>query len=72
MRQKYYKYVNTLFVVTPMTFVMSLISLLYNYGFQTGWLFIFLKAWGLMLPTAYVIAFIILPFARKLTDKIIK
>lgn len=69
---KYDKYINTFFVVTPMTFFMAFVALIRGVGFTDNWLSIFLKAWLTMLPVAYILAFIILPVARKITDKITK
>lgn len=67
---KYYKYINTLFVVTPMTFFMAFIAILKNTGFVEGWHKIFLTSWLTMLPIAYILAFIILPIAGKITNGI--
>lgn len=66
MRQKYFKYLNTLFVVTPMTFIMALVGLYRTYGFGDGALFKFFSSWTSMIPVAYLAAFIIIPNARKL------
>lgn len=33
MDKKYYKYVNTLLVVVPMTLIMAFVGLIRNYGF---------------------------------------
>lgn len=57
MNSKYYKYINTLFVVIPMTLIMAFVGLIRNYGFQEGWFLLFLKAWSVMLPVAYASAF---------------
>jgi hypothetical protein len=70
MKKKYYKYINTLFVVTPMMPIMAFVGLMRNYGFGEDWFLKFLKAWSVMLPVAYIAAFIIIPFACKLTEKI--
>lgn len=69
-RKKYYKYINTLFVVFPMTLIMAFVGLMRNYGFGEDWFFKFLKAWSVMLPVAYVAAFIIIPRARKLAERV--
>lgn len=66
MRQKYFKYLNTLFVVTPMTFIMALVGLYRTYGFGEGALVKFFLSWTSMIPVAYLAAFIIIPNARKL------
>lgn len=70
MKQKYFKYINTLFVVIPMTLIMAFVGTLRNYGFAEDWLLKFLKAWSVMLPVAYFSAFIIIPRARKFAEKI--
>lgn len=70
MEKKYFKYINTLFVVIPMTLIMAFVGLMRNYGFGEDWFWKFLKAWSVMMPVAYLAAFIIIPNARKLSDKI--
>jgi len=70
MNKKYFKYINTLLVVTPMTLIMAFVGLMRNYGFGEDWFLKFLKAWSVMLPVAYLSAFIIIPRARKLAEKI--
>ncbi|APA93557.1 MULTISPECIES: DUF2798 domain-containing protein [Myroides] len=72
MKTKYYKYVNTLFVVIPMTLIMAFVGLIRNYGFGDGWFFMFLKAWSVMSPVAYASAFLIIPRARKYAERLIK
>ncbi|MDR2223609.1 MAG: DUF2798 domain-containing protein [Flavobacteriaceae bacterium] len=72
MNKKFYKYVNTVFVVVPMTLIMAFVGLIRNYGFGEDWFFKFLKAWSVMLPVAYLAAFIIIPQARKFTERLIK
>lgn len=70
MNKKYFKYVNTFFVVIPMTLIMAFVGLMRNYGFGEDWFLKFLKAWSVMLPVAYAAAFVIIPNARKLTEKL--
>lgn len=70
MKQKYFKYINTLFVVIPMTLIMAFVGLVRNYGFGEDWFLKFLKAWSVMLPVAYGAAFIIIPRARKFAEKV--
>jgi len=70
MKKKHYKYVNTLFVVVPMTLIMAFVGLIRNYGFGEDWLSKFFKAWSIMVPVAYFAAFIIIPNARKLAEKV--
>lgn len=71
MKKKHYKYLNTLFVVIPMTLIMAFVGLMRNYGFGQDWFIKFLKAWSVMLPVAYAAAFIIIPNARKLSERIL-
>ena len=70
MKTKYFKYINTLLVVLPMTLIMAFVGLMRNYGFGDNWFIKFLKAWSVMLPVAYIAAFMIIPNARKLAEKI--
>ena len=70
MKKEHFKYINTLFVVIPMTLIMAFVGLMRNYGFGEGWFIKFLQAWSVMLPVAYFAAFIIIPHARKLAEKI--
>ncbi|WP_010251256.1 DUF2798 domain-containing protein [Myroides injenensis] len=72
MNKKYYKYLNTLFVVIPMTMIMATIGVSRTHEFDSEWIFKFFKAWSAMLPVAYVSAFLIIPNARKLAEKITK
>ncbi len=70
MKKEYFKHINTLFVVIPMTVIMAFVGLMRNYGFGEDWFLKFLKAWSVMLPVAYLAAFIIIPNARKLAEKV--
>lgn len=70
MNKKYFKYINTLFVVVPMTLIMAFVGVLRNYGFGEDWFFKFVKAWSVMLPVSYMAAFVIIPRARKLAEKV--
>lgn len=53
-----------------MTLIMAFVGLMRNYGFGEDWFFKFLKAWSVMLPVAYAAAFIIIPNARKIAEKL--
>lgn len=70
MKKKHFKYINTLFVVIPMTLIMAFVGLMRNYGFGPDWFLKFLKAWSVMLPVAYAAAFIIIPNARRLAERV--
>ena len=71
MKQKHFKYINTLFVVIPMTLIMAFVGLMRNYGFGEDWFLKFPKAWSVMLPVAYASAFLIIPSARKFAEKMV-
>ncbi len=71
MKKKYFKYIYTLFVVVPMTLIMAFVGLMRNYGLGEGWFMKFLNAWSVMLPVAYIAAFLIIPQARKLAEKVV-
>lgn len=67
------KYINTLFVVIPMTLLMAIFSLILNNGYdKEAWINTFFKSWAIMLPVAYVFALIIIPLANKLTRYILE
>ncbi|WP_343693718.1 DUF2798 domain-containing protein [Chitinophaga sp.] len=70
MKKKHFKYINTLLVVIPMTLIMAFVGLMRNYGFGENWFVKFLKAWSVMLPVAYLAAFLIIPNARKIAEKL--
>lgn len=70
MKKKHFKYINTLLVVVPMTLIMAFVGLLRNYGFGPDFFLKFIKAWSVMLPVAYAAAFVIIPIARRFTEKI--
>ncbi|MBL7867454.1 MAG: DUF2798 domain-containing protein [Flavobacterium lindanitolerans] len=70
MKKKHFKYINTLFVVIPMTLIMAFVGLMRNYGFGEDWFLKFLKAWSVMLPVAYASAFLIIPQARKFAERV--
>lgn len=70
MNKKYLKHINTLFVVVPMSFIMAFVSHTKNHGFTDGCYNHVLSAWFLMLPVAYVSAFLLIPPARKLAEKV--
>jgi hypothetical protein len=53
-----------------MTLIMAFVGLMRNYGLGPDWFAKFLKAWSVMLPFAYIAAFIVIPNARKLAEKV--
>lgn len=66
--KKYFRVVNTLLVVIPMTLIMAIVGTLRNYGAKPDWILKMLSAWIVMAPIAFVAAFIIIPNARKATE----
>ncbi|WP_262496773.1 hypothetical protein [Pedobacter jeongneungensis] len=38
MKKEYFRYINTLFVVIPMTLIMAFVGLMRNYGFGEDWI----------------------------------
>lgn len=72
MDKRYLKYINTFFVVVPMTLLMALVGTGRTYGFGEGWFFAMFRSWIVMMPVAYVAAFFIIPAARRLSDRITK
>jgi hypothetical protein len=72
MSRKYFRLVNTFFVVVPMTLIMAFVGTVRNYGFNEGWLNYLFRTWAVMAPVAYIAAFLIIPQALKLTNKLIK
>ncbi|WP_294679888.1 DUF2798 domain-containing protein [uncultured Fluviicola sp.] len=71
MKKHSFKLINTLLVVFPMTFIMAFAGTIRNYGFGKDWFLLLLKSWSIMFPIAYGAAFIIIPNARKLTEKLV-
>lgn len=72
MDPKYLKYINTLFVVIPMTLLMAFVGIARTYGFGEGWSWKMFRSWIVMMPVAYVAAFFIIPAARRLSDRLTK
>jgi Protein of unknown function (DUF2798) len=71
MKINYFKYINTFFVVAPMTLLMSLIAMVLNSGYiHENWVKRFFSSWLIMLPIAYVSALFIVPLARKVTNRL--
>ncbi|MES2773867.1 MAG: DUF2798 domain-containing protein [Bacteroidota bacterium] len=70
MSKKHFKLINTLFVVIPMSLVMAIAGTTHNHGLCIGWGFKVISAWMVMLPIAFLAAFIIIPPARKLAERV--
>ena len=67
---KYRKYINTAFILGPMTMIMAFIGVMRNYGVHDGWVIKFIATWLTMFPMAFVCGLFIIPVANKLTSKI--
>jgi Protein of unknown function (DUF2798) len=70
MNKKYLKHISTLFIVVPMSLIMAFIAHAKNHGFTGGCQTHIFNAWFLMLPVAYVSAFLIIPPARRFAEKV--
>ncbi|GAB3170616.1 DUF2798 domain-containing protein [Telluribacter humicola] len=70
MTSRYLKFINTLFVVLPMTLLMAFVGIVRNHGFHEGWFELACKAWSVMFPVAYIAAFFIIPVAKRLAEKV--
>lgn len=69
-KNKFRKYIHTAFIIVPMTLLMTLTGVIWNYGFHDGWIIQLMKTWMIMFPVAYCAALIIFPVANKLTRKL--
>ena len=67
---RYRKYINTAFILGPMTMIMAFIGVIRNYGLHAGWALKIIMTWLTMFPIAFVCGLIIIPVANKLTGKI--
>jgi len=67
---RYRKYINTAFILGPMTMIMAFIGVLRNYGLHEGWVVKILMTWLTMFPIAFLCGLIIIPVANRLTGKI--
>ncbi|MEJ5961852.1 DUF2798 domain-containing protein [Pedobacter immunditicola] len=71
MKINYFKYINTFFVVAPMTLLMAFIAMVLNNGYiHEDWVRRFFSSWLIMFPIAYLSALMIIPFARKVTNRL--
>ena len=67
---KYRKYINTAFILGPMTMIMAFIGVMRNYGLHEGWPIKIVMTWLTMFPIAYMCGLVIIPTANKLTGRI--
>jgi len=68
--KRYLMHIQTLFVVLPMTLIMAFVSIARNHGFDEGWGSKLLHSWTAMAPVAYITAFFIIPFTKKLAERV--
>jgi len=68
--RKFRKYINTAFILGPMTFIMAFVGVLRNYGLHHGWIVKILFTWLTMFPVAFLAGLVIIPVANKLTGRI--
>lgn len=67
---KYRKYINTAFILGPMTMIMAFVGVTRNFGFHDGYFVKFITTWLTMFPIAFVCGLFIIPIGNKLTSKI--
>jgi len=68
--RRFRKYINTAFILGPMTFIMAFVGVLRNYGLHGGWMIRIIGTWLTMFPVAFLAGLVIIPVANKLTGKI--
>jgi Protein of unknown function (DUF2798) len=67
---KFRKYINSIFIFAPMTFVMAFVGVMRNYGWHDGCFLKIIETWLTMFPIAFVCGLFIIPIGNKLTSKI--
>jgi sorbitol-specific phosphotransferase system component IIC len=70
MNKKYRRFINTLFVVAPMSLIMAFVGTTRHHGLAEGWGWKFLSSWLVMLPVALLAAFLIIPPAKWLAERV--
>ena len=68
--RKYRKYINTIFILGPMTLIMAFVGVVRNFGLHEGSFVKIISNWLTMFPIAFVCGLIIIPAGNKLTNKI--
>lgn len=68
---KYYRMISTFFVVLPTTFVMSVLSSVTTEVLSENWIAELFRSWFYSLPIVYACVLLLLPFANKITSKIL-
>ncbi len=67
--KKYSNFVFVLLVAFFMSMLMSFIAVLVNEGFSANLIFLWLKSWAVVFPTAFFVAYLVLPKIRSFVDK---
>jgi hypothetical protein len=67
---RFKKYINTAFILGPMTLIMAFIGVMRNFGLHEGCVTKIIVTWLTMFPVAFVCGLIIIPIANKITNKI--
>jgi hypothetical protein len=67
---RFRKYINTAFILGPMTLIMATIGVSKNYGLHEAWMIKILTTWLTMFPVAFVCGLIIIPVANRMTNRI--
>lgn len=67
---RFKKYINTAFILGPMTFIMAIIGVTRNYGLHEAWLIKVVITWLTMFPVAFICGLVIIPIANRMTNKI--
>lgn len=68
--KKFQPYVMNLLLVVPFSMVMSLVGLLLSSGFIEGWVSVWLKSLGVMIPIGYACGLVFVPLSQRLISKI--
>ena len=67
---KFRKYINTAFILGPMTLMMACVGVMRNFGLHGGCAVKIIGTWLTMFPVAFLCGLIIIPTANRLTNKI--
>jgi len=70
MNIKFRRFINSAFILGPMTMLMACIGVLRNFGMHSGWWLKIITTWLTMFPVAFTAGLVIIPFANKLTNRI--
>ena len=70
MSKRYLRFINTVFIVTPISFIMAFVGTTRHHGFAEGWGWKFITSWCFMLPIAFLAAYVIAPQAKRLAEKL--